>query len=184
MVKKKSYMSRLRSRTRSRKKNQKGGFNSKSLTKLKKKFINLKNDITLIFISKKALEKKYKDDPDKVIEMIKRRTKVKNTAMITTVILSVLVASAFEYKRFRNENAQAKKKSRAKYNKVRSDLEEKKKILLGEHKTLEEFKRARKIEEEEYEGRKEIKKKKKKSKKGRRVRWKSDSKIAEIKYFG
>ena len=57
---------------------------------MKKGFTDLKDDIILLFTSNKSLEKKYKDDPDKVIELIKRRTKVRNKALIISAILAVL----------------------------------------------------------------------------------------------
>ena len=96
-----NYMSRLRSRKRSRVRNQNGGADKKksqksgfslksSLTKMKKGFTDLVNDIILLFSSKRSLEKKYKDDPDKVIELIKRRTKVRNKGLIISAILTVL----------------------------------------------------------------------------------------------
>lgn len=120
-----SYISRLRSRKRSRvrnqnggadkKKSQKGGFSLKSsLTKMKKGLINLKNDIALLFTSKKSLEKKYKDDPDKVIELIKRKTKIRNRALIITAIVAVLAGSAAMYKK-RQSNAAKKKAEDEKY---------------------------------------------------------------------
>jgi len=104
-----SYMSRLRSRKSSRGKNQNGGFTIKSsLTKMKKGFINLKNDIVLLFTSKKSLEKKYKDDPDKVIELIKRKTKIRNRALIIAAIVAVLAGSAAFYKKKRSDAAKKK----------------------------------------------------------------------------
>ena len=105
-----NYMSRLRSRKRSRvrnqnggadkkKKSQNGGFSLKSsLTKMKKGFNNLVDDIILLFTSNKSLEKKFKDDPDKVIELIKRRTKVRNKGLIISAILTVLGLGTIAWK--------------------------------------------------------------------------------------
>lgn len=114
---------------------QNGGFSLKSsLTKMKKAFTNLKNDIILIFTSKKSLETKYKNDPEKVIELIKRRTKVRNKALIISAILAVTAGGKIVYNKRRKAAKDAKDAKEKKIkDQIKKEKKKIKKMMLKKH---------------------------------------------------
>merc|ERR1712054_594866 len=89
-----------------------GGFSMKNhINKTLKAQKELVNDLVLIFTSKESLKKKYKDDPDKVIKLIQRRTKVRNKALIYASILLVLGAG-YKYADMREKQIDKQQKKR------------------------------------------------------------------------
>ena len=139
---KNSYVKKLRSRKRSKVRNQNGGF-------------TLIGDISLIFTSIEALEKKYKNDPEKVIKMIKRRTKVRKKALIVSAIVALLTGGSVLYNNLRNDLRKLEKKK-----KIRRRYEEEIEAIEKEYNKKQEYNKQQIKQDEER--RKEWDKKEKK----------------------